>query len=125
MKGLVDGVLSAVPDATTFEASFNEMFAALAEESQSVVRQALTTPVEPMRAASEEQIARFRGLGDDAVRLLRSWGSRAGYRLAQAYATLDDMADNLSEADAAAAERWLGNLSVPERVAVVRALGSM
>jgi hypothetical protein len=122
VQATVDAILEVVPDAEAFDASFMGAFDTMSAESQDAVRRALATPADTTRPATDEQLAAFAGLGADASALLKSWGGRAGHRLAAAYAKLDEATAELPDEDYKAAQKWLGGLSKAQRVAVVKGL---
>jgi hypothetical protein len=74
------------------------------------------------KPVSEQQLAAFSGIGDEAAQLVKGWGGKAGSKLGQAYNRLELIISELGEEDAAKAHAWLGSRTPAERAAIIRAM---
>jgi hypothetical protein len=115
LKGVIEGVVSEAPEV---EGSFSAVFDAMPAEAQEAVRNALAVPVDVVRVASEEDLARF--ASEPAQKALADeWGRSAPRKLA----TLRERIAPMLAADPGLGH-WFDGLKPAQRTTILKQLAS-
>jgi hypothetical protein len=111
-------IMRAVPDAATFEQSYDRLWSNLSEISRDAIRYELALPATeyPARPASEADVARF-ATSDVGAELVKEWGGQARKKLALVQAR----AERLIRTGEAAVE-WFESLPATQAKAVIKVL---
>jgi hypothetical protein len=111
-------IMRAVPDAATFEQSYDRLWSNLSEISRDAIRYELALPATeyPARPASEADVALF-ATSDVGAELMKEWGGQARKKLALVQARAERLIRTGEEA-----VEWFESLPAPQAKAVIKVL---
>jgi hypothetical protein len=112
-------ILTSMPDADKFEASYDALWANLDEAARDAIRYELALPATqyPARPASQEDIDRFAN-SDVGTELVKEWGGRAPKKLALLRARVERLTARTSDEAIA----WFESLPLAQAKAVINVM---